>query len=358
MFVYIHVPFCNCICNYCDFSKVIYSDKFSSKYLDNLELEIKNRYKGEEVKSIFIGGGTPTSLSDEEFKRLLDITNIFNKSESIEFSIESNVECLNSYKISLMKSYGVNRVSLGVQSFDDKNLKELNRHHNKDIVFNSVKMLKDSGFSNISIDLIYGVNNNIDIVSRDIDYFLELDIPHVSCYSLIIEDNTLFGINNRNFIDDDIDKDMYELISNKLSSNGYNHYEISNYSKPGYESVHNLNYWYNGYYYGFGLGAVSFISDYRISNTKNLTKYLNGDYLDSSIYEDKSVRMSNDIILGLRTIKGVNLLKFENKYGVKLTDVYDINDLINTHKLIVYDGYLSINKDYIYLSNDILINFI
>ncbi|MBQ6494537.1 MAG: radical SAM family heme chaperone HemW [Bacilli bacterium] len=358
MYIYIHIPFCTSICSYCDFPKLLYCNKYIDKYLDSLEKEIKSRYNNELVKSIYIGGGTPTSLSYNELERLLIIINNFNIDNDIEYTIESNVESLDIDKIKLLNKYNVNRVSLGVQSFDDNVLKELNRHHTKDDVYRVINELKKNNITNINIDLIYGVNDNLDILKKDIEYFLELNIPHISCYSLIIENNTLFGINNREYIDDNIDFDMYKYIEDKLTNNNYIHYEVSNYSKNGYQSIHNLNYWNNLCYYGFGMGAVSYIDNYRISNTKNLSKYLNGEYIDNTIYEDEDIQKSNTLILGLRKVGGINVLEFKNRYNKDIRDCYNIKELIKDNKLILKDNYLYINPKYFYLSNDILINFI
>ena len=358
MYIYIHIPFCSSICSYCDFPKVLYCKQYINKYLECLEDEINSRYKKEIVKSICVGGGTPTSLDYFELEKLLNITSIFNKDKDIEFTIESNVECLDIDKIKLLSKYDVNRVSLGVQSFDDNILNELNRHHTKDDVYRVVNDLKENNINNINIDLIYGVNDNIEILKKDIDCFIDLDIPHISCYSLIIEDNTLFGINNRKYIDDNIDYEMYNYIEDKLTSNNYIHYEVSNYCRDNFQSRHNINYWNNGYYYGFGMGSVSYIDNYRITNTRNLSKYLNNEYIDSNIYEDIDTRISNTLILGLRKTSGINVLEFNKKYNKDIIDLYNIKELINDDKLIFKDNYLYINPKYFYLSNEILINFI
>lgn len=358
MYIYIHIPFCNHICTYCDFPKVLYNKKYINNYLDSLEHEIKLRYKNEKVASIYIGGGTPTSLEYNELQRLLDITKIFNKKKYIEFTIESNVESLDLNKIKLLKQYNVNRVSLGVQSFNKDILKELNRHHTKEQIFNTINNLKKEHISNISIDLIYGINNNLDIIKEDIETFLKLDIPHISCYSLIIEDNTIFGINKRKYINEDLEYKIYKYIEDILTKQCYYHYETSNYAKENYNSLHNLNYWNNGYYYGFGLGAVSYLDNYRISNTKNLTKYMKNNYLDIKNYEDETTRISNTLILGLRKTKGINLNDFTNKYHKNIIELYNIKDLIKEKKLILKNNYLYINPKYYYLANEILINFI
>ena len=358
MYIYIHIPFCTSICSYCDFPKVLYNKTYINNYLDNLEKEIKKRYKNETVKSIFIGGGTPTSLSISELKRLFNIIKIFKLDNNYEFTIESNIESLSINKIKLLKEHGINRVSLGVQSFNEDILKDLGRKHRKEDIKKIVNLLKNNSINNISIDLIYGVNNDINIVKEDIDLFLSLDIPHISCYSLIIEDNTIYGINNREYIDEDIEYKMYNYIENTLKNNGYNHYEVSNYARPGYKSIHNINYWNNGSYYGFGLGAVSYINNYRITNTKNLTKYLKGKYLKDQIYENKEIRISNSLILGLRKVSGINIDKFNKEYNINILDLYNIKDLIKEEKLLINNNRLYINPKYFYLSNDILLNFI
>lgn len=358
MYIYIHIPFCDCICSYCDFCKILYNNKYINNYLDNLEKEIRNRYKNELIKSIYIGGGTPSSLSYQELERLFNIIKIFKLDSNYEFTIECNVNNLDINKIKLFKDNGVNRVSLGVQSFNKEILTTLNRSHIYKEVYNVINNLKNNNINNINIDLIYGVNDNIDIVKKDVDYFLSLDIPHISCYSLIIEDNTLLKINNYQNIDEDIEYEMYKYIENKLTSNGYIHYEISNYAKEGYQSTHNINYWDNGSYYGFGLGSVSYIDNYRISNTKNISKYNKGIYISNREYEDMNTNMSNDMILGLRKIKGVSISKFYNKYKKDIREVFDIDDLINNKILIIDNDNMYIDSKYIYLSNQVLIRFI
>lgn len=358
MYVYIHIPFCTNICSYCDFCKIIYNTNYIEKYLNSLEKEIQMRYKGELVKSIYIGGGTPSSLNYEELKKLLNLTNLFNLSDEYEFTIECNIENLDKEKIRLFKEYKINRISIGIQSFDKEVLNILNRKHDSDRVFDIISFIKEEGIPNINIDLIYGVTNDFEIVKNDINKFLKLNIPHISCYSLIIEDHTILGINNYKNIDEDIEYRMYNYIENKLLENGYIHYEVSNYCKENYQSIHNINYWQNGYYYGFGLGSVSYLDNYRISNTKNINKYISGNYILDSVFEDEFINMSNDMILGLRMLKGVNIVNFENKYHKNITDIFDIEDLLKKQILIIKNDHMYINKKYLYLSNQILIRFL
>lgn len=351
--VYIHIPFCKKICHYCDFCKIIYNKKYIDDYLDNLELEIKKRYKGEVIKTIYIGGGTPSSLDNIELERLLNITSIFNLDNDYEFTIECNIEDIDIDKINIFKSYDVNRISFGVESFDKNICKILGRSHNEDTVFDNIYLTKKY-FNNINIDLIYGVTEDIEVVKNDISKFLELDIPHISCYSLILEEHTKLYVDNYKNIDEDIDYKMYDYISSTLEKNGYNHYEISNYSKNGYESIHNKNYWLNGNYYGFGLGSVSYLDNYRINNTKNLTKYLKGNYEENRVYEDININKENDLILGLRLIEGINIDTFNKKYKDNLLDKDIIKELLSLGYLEVNNNYLRCKKDYIYLENMIL----
>lgn len=353
--VYIHIPFCSNICSYCDFAKIYYNKKYIDKYLNSLYNEIKSRYDGSLVKTLYIGGGTPTSLDYEELKKLFSIIKVLNLSKDLEFTMEANVENLTLDKIQLMKENKVNRVSIGVQTFDDINLKYLNRSHNKIDVFNVVNMLKSNGINNINIDLIYGIDEDINKVKNDIDLFLKLDIPHISCYSLIIEDHTILNNRNVKYIDEDIEYEMYKYIDNTLEKNNYIHYEISNYAKDGYFSKHNLTYWNNLDYIGFGLSSVSYINNHRITNTKSITKYLDNNYVLSDVIESIDEKQDNELMLGFRKLEGINLTSFKEKYNIALEDLYNITDLLKNNYLVKESDYLKINKDYIYISDEILL---
>ena len=357
MSIYIHIPFCNSICTYCDFCKIFYNKKYINDYLNNLEQEIKVRYKSEIVNTIFIGGGTPSSLDDEELIRLMNIIEIFKLNDNYEFTVECNIESITENKLKIMKKYGVNRISIGVESFDNSIIKLLGRNHTKEDVYNKIGIVKRY-FSNINIDLIYAAYDDINILKSDIDCFLKLDIPHISTYSLIIEDNTMLKINGMKNIDEDIDYEMYKYIEDTLEKNNYIHYEISNYAKNGYQSKHNLVYWNNEEYYGFGLSSTSYINNERITNTKNLRKYLNGEYLDTSVYEDKDIRMENEIMLGLRKLDGIDLDRFKEKFNVSLEDIYNIDNLVRNGYLIRDNNCIKIDKKYMYISNEIIVKIL
>lgn len=351
--VYIHIPFCKTICSYCDFCKMHYNEKFVSSYLTHLEKEIHARYKGEPVNSIYIGGGTPSCLTVNELDHLLSILTIFNLTDNYEYTIECNIENIDIDKLNIFKSYGINRLSIGVESFDKDNITILSRHHDEDMVFDNIYLAKKY-FNNINIDLIYGVSPNIDKVKNDISKFLMLDIPHISCYSLILEEHTKLWIDKQKYIPEELDKEMFDYINDTLTKNGYIHYEISNYAKEGYESIHNKNYWLNGKYYGFGLSAVSFLDHHRISNTKNLTKYLEDNYIEEDNYESNLVSKENDLILGLRLIEGIDIDKYNNTWHTSILENPTIKELINDKYLKVSNNHLSCNYQYIYLLNSIL----
>ena len=351
--VYIHIPFCHQICNYCDFCKVLYNLNYVSNYLDALDKEIKERYNGEIINSVYIGGGTPSSLTVNELDKLLSILSIFKLADNYEYTIECNIDSIDIDKINIFKSYGINRISFGVESFDSDIGSILGRKCDEKVIFDNIYLAKKY-FDNINIDLIYGVNDNIDVVKHDIEKFLELDIPHVSCYALILEEHTKLYIDKYQNISEESEYKMYEYIKNTLSKYGYSHYEVSNYAKDGYESIHNKNYWLNGSYFGFGLGAVSYIDNYRINNTKNISRYLLGDYIDDTLFENVSRQKENTLILGLRMIDGISIDRFNKKYNDNLLNKEVIQKLINDGYLVTNNGNIKCNQKYFYVQNIIL----
>ena len=355
--VYIHIPFCSNICSYCDFSKMFYNENYVDKYLEALEKEIKENYKNEEIKTIYIGGGTPSSLNLNQLKKLLDITNIFKTNNLEEFTIECNPENLDEEKIKLFTNYKVNRISLGVQTFNDKYLKYLNRCHNKEMVFDVINLLKKYNFNNINIDLIYALKGQtIDELKEDIKIFKSLDIPHISAYSLIIEPNTILYNQNTENIDEDLDLEMHNVILEELKD--YDHYEISNYGKKGFYSKHNLVYWNNEQYYGFGMGASGYIGNIRYDHTRSFNNYINGKYIKNKQELSKNEIIENEFILGFRKMDGINLDDFYNKYEINILDIDIVKILIKEGKLTKVKNNICIAKDYIYTCNDILIEFL
>lgn len=352
MSVYIHIPFCSNICSYCDFCKLLKNDKWIGNYLDFLEKEVKLNYKGEIINTIYIGGGSPSCLSILELKKLFDIIGLFNVSDDAEITIEVNSDDLDDEKILFLKDK-VNRISVGIQTFDKNRLFELNRSidiDNVHKVFNN--------FDNVNVDLMYGFHNqSMDDLKDDLDKLIKLNPKHISTYCLILEENTKLYIDGYKSLVDDKEREMYDYICKTLKDNGYVHYELSNFCKSGFSSKHNLVYWNNECYYGFGLGASGFIDGIRYSNTRNLSRYLKGDYLLESHKLTFNETIENEFILGLRKINGINKEKFYLKYGFDIKDIDIVRKLLDKG-LLLEDDNIYINPKYLYTSNEILINFI
>ena len=267
--LYIHIPFCNTICSYCDFNKMISKIDRQNIYINRLIEEI-NSYdnKLNDLTSIYIGGGTPNSISLTNSESIFKVLDKYNNN-LLEYSIELNPELINEELVILLKKYNITRVSIGVQTINDSSIKLLNRNHNRQTVVNAINLLKKYNIDNINIDMIFGIpNTTITDLNKDLDFVLSLPITHISYYSLIIEDKTIIKYkidkNEIEELEDDLIADMYNLVSNKLNENGFIQYEISNYAKNGYESKHNLLYWTQQNYIGLGLNAVSFIDNKRL----------------------------------------------------------------------------------------------
>lgn len=356
---YIHIPFCKSICSYCDFCKMNYQKEWIEVYLDVLKEEIEEKYADEYLDTIYIGGGTPSCLSKEELNKLFDIIKIFNLNEEYEFTFECNVNDITEELLNILKENQVNRLSIGVESFNNNNLKLIERKHTFEDALTKINLVKNYGFNNINVDLIYALpEETLSTVKKDINQLLKLDIPHISTYSLIIEEHTKLKIKGIKEIDQDLDAKMYEYIVKKLTNNNYNHYEISNFAKKGYESRHNLTYWNNEYYYGFGLGAHGYVHGVRYENTRSFHDYLNGNYILEENILSKQQIMENELMLGLRKTKGINLNEFFNKYDINLQDVFDIKPLLKSKDLIYKDGNIFINPSKLYVMNEILLKLI
>ncbi|HOP65857.1 MAG TPA: radical SAM family heme chaperone HemW [Bacilli bacterium] len=358
--VYIHIPFCNNICSYCDFCKVLYNRSWARLYLDKLKEEVNNYYEGEKLETIYIGGGTPSALSKEDLYYLFKIVKIFKLERDCEFTFECNINDINRDLLNILKVNKVNRLSIGIESFDKDKLKQMRRpsrsyEETKEII----KMCRNMGFKNINMDLIYGFKEEkFSTLQSDLKKILSLKPEHISTYSLMIDDNTFLGILNKGRLDDENDAKMYDYICKKLNKKGYKHYEVSNFALPGYESKHNLKYWNNEEYYGFGLGASGYTLGFRYDNTKSLTKYLEGTTRINSMIISKREKMENEIMLGLRKIEGINLKKFFKKYNVNIQDEFPIEELLKAKELVYKKGNLYIPKDKLYIMNEILIKLL
>ena len=355
---YIHIPFCDNICTYCDFCKRYPSNQIIDKYLNSLKKEITDNYKGELLKTIYIGGGTPSSLNSKQLIKLMKIIKLLKKDIDCEFTFECNPESITEEKLIILKENGVNRISMGVESTNDKLLKYLGRKHNFKMIKEKVKLIKKY-FNNINIDLIYALpNERIVDLKKDLHNIVKLNVNHVSTYSLEIHKHTILGIKKTKPIVEDLDSDMYNIICSYLKENGFNHYEVSNFYKGNSYSHHNMTYWKNNEYYGFGLGASGYVRNTRYDNTRSMYKYCNGNRVFNKEKLSKQDKISYELILGFRLINGINKDEFKKKYGINLVDQYNIKDLIK-NGLLVDDGLnVKVSYDKIYIENFILENFV
>lgn len=356
--IYIHIPFCSHICSYCDFSKLYYVKELVNKYLIALEKELANLPISTSYQTIYIGGGTPSSLSIEELERLFVSLDRFQLEEDYEFTVECNIENITEEKLQLMKKHRVNRISIGIESFHQKTLDYLDRNYNVTSIEPTIELVKKY-FSNINADLIYAVEKEtISELEEDIKSLLDLNINHISTYSLMIEPNTKLANKKTQYISEDLDRKMYDIICKRLEENGYHHYEISNFSKPGFESKHNMTYWQNKEYYGIGLGASGYIDNIRYTNTKSIQKYLSFLTRYEEEYQTDKLKLENEIMLRLRTDEGIDKKKFYQMYHFDLKERYDIAELIKNGIMIESEDRYVISKNYWYLLNEILLRFI
>src|SRR5574344_62578 len=356
---YIHIPFCHEICSYCDFCKMLYNKEFVSKYLKALDDEVNEYYMDDVLNTIYIGGGTPSSLNTSELNILFNILKKLKRSSNLEFTFECNPDDLNGELLAMLSQNGVNRISIGVESFNQNNLTLMNRKAKFEDLKEKITLIRSYGINNINLDLIYALpNETMDILKKDLKLILKLNPEHISTYSLMIEDNTVLKINKVKRVNDDLDAKMYDYLCHKLKRKGYLHYEVSNFAKSGYESKHNLGYWHNEEYYGFGLGASGYMNGFRYDNTKNLTSYLNHEYHLNEALLSKQDIMEYELMLGLRLLKGINLNEFYQKYDANIQEVFPVKPLLKSEELIYKNGYIFINPKYIYVMNEILLKMI
>ena len=324
--LYIHIPFCNKICDYCDFTKLQYFRNFAVNYLKALKEEIDG-YQIKDLKTIYVGGGTPTALEDDLFEELLEIIDPYTDGVK-EYTFEANPESLSINKIQMLKAHKVNRVSIGVQTTDDKILKMVNRDHSFKQVKDAISNLKEVGIDNINVDLILGLPHTSKIVLRkDIKNVLSLDIKHISCYGLTVNPHTTLFNKGFKEPEGDVLRSFYDIVEEELVKNGFIHYEVSNWTKPGYQSEHNLTYWRNEQYYGCGLGASGYIDETRYKNTINLSQYLNRVFVNEKEQVSEKDKRTYQIMLNLRTTEGLDASFVRDKEE-------KINSLISSGLLI------------------------
>ena len=339
--LYIHIPFCEHLCDYCDFTKLQYFTIFAKPYLKALKKELET-YHIDKLKTIYVGGGTPTSLEDDLFLELLEIIKPYSLGVE-EYTFEANPESLSLNKLKMMKEYGVNRLSIGVESTNDEILRNINRHHTYQDVIDAISRARSVGFDNINVDLILGLPRcDINQIKKDIDNVLKLNVEHISCYSLTVHPHTVFYLKNIEEPLDDISRQYYDLVQKELTNHGYIHYEVSNWCKSNHQSEHNLTYWRNERYFGVGLGASGYIDNVRYNNTRSINEYLKGHYRDEEEVLGSLSEQEYQIILNLRTNEGLDLLSYKDKYGV---------DLYLEHRsdidVMIQKGYLLINNNHL-----------
>ncbi|MDP4162621.1 MAG: radical SAM family heme chaperone HemW [Bacillota bacterium] len=371
---YIHIPFCEHICHYCDFNKVFLKGQPVNEYLQAMDEEMKlslAAYPATKLETIFVGGGTPTSLNEKQLSQLCEsITRRLPADGQVEFTFEANPGDLSKEKLAIMKQAGVNRLSLGVQTFNDELLKSIGRVHRASDVFRTVEHAKAAGFENISIDLIYSLpGQTLTDLKETLQQAYTLDISHYSGYSLIIEPKTVFyNLMRKGKLPtpgEDIEAAMYELVMEEMDRHGFVQYEISNFAKPGFESKHNLTYWNNEEYFGFGAGAHSYIDGWRRSNSGPLKKYM--EHIANGVlpvFEEHHVsraeKMEEEMFLGLRKNEGVSVMKFIEKFQEDPLKLYEnqLNDLIEKGWINVSENAMKLTKKGRLLGNEVFQSFL
>ena len=329
------------------------------EYVNALLKEIDFYYQDEPLKTLYFGGGTPSLLTIEQLQKIKEK---FNFAKDCEITLELNPDDAYYEYVKGLKEIGINRLSIGSQTFDDKILKIIGRRHNSNAIKETVKMAKEVGFENISLDLIYGLpTQNITVLNNDLKNILELDVQHISTYGLKIEENSYFGKNlPQNLPNDDEQADMYEYIDALLSKNGYIRYEVSNFSKVGNESKHNLNYWNNDEYYGFGVSAHGYVKGVRYSNSIDLDKYILEPVEHEFEHKQTKVEMlEEEIFLGFRKSEGIDIKKIMKNFGIDFDEKYSTIIQKYSPKYIekTKKGYKLTQKG-VLLSNIILSEFI
>ena len=366
---YVHIPFCTQICYYCDFSKVFIKNQPVDSYLEHL-IEEYDSYDIKKLRTLYIGGGTPTALSAPQLAFLLEkLTDKLDLSYLEELTIEANPGDLDQEKIAVLKDSPVNRVSLGVQTFNDRMLKQIGRSHLEKDIYENIANLKKAGFDNISIDLIYALpKQTMEDVKTNVAKAIALDIPHMSLYSLILENHTVFMNRMRRgklpLPKEDLEAEMFDYIIAELGKAGFEHYEISNFSKPGFESRHNLMYWDNAEYYGIGAGASGYVDGVRYKNHGPIRHYLQAVEAGNARVQEEVLtlkeKMEEEMFLGLRKKSGVSKKRFEEKFGLSFEDQYGavVSELTEQGLLVPDRDIVRMTKQGLFLGDTVAEKFI
>ena len=379
--IYLHIPFCVRKCNYCDFLSAPAQEETGRRYVQCLTEEIRQfeAAKEYEVKSVFFGGGTPSILEGKWIAALMEeLEKIFSFSEIPEITIECNPGTLTAEKLDHYRKSGINRLSLGLQSADENELKLLGRIHTWEDFYKNYQQARESGFENISVDLMSALpGQTVSSWKRTLEKVLALKPEHISAYSLIIEEGTPFydwygaedekrrrGLadNGRTVLpSEEEEREMYYDTKRFLTEAGYHRYEISNYAREGYESIHNSGYWLRREYVGFGLGASSQVKNLRCKNTERLEDYLKSDFFKKEVQIlTRQEEIEETMYLGLRMMQGVNLQGFQKTFGVRVETLYKetLEKLERQGLLRIKDGCLRLTDSGIDVSNAVMAEFL
>ena len=371
--LYIHIPFCAQKCLYCDFPSFARKDHLRKAYIEALNKEIislREKYNNLEINTIFIGGGTPSVLESNELECLLKEVAKLNMAKDIEYSMECNPGNLTEEKLEVMKNYGVNRISMGLQAKQDNLLKGLGRIHNYKTFKENFLLAKKVGFNNINIDLMFGLpNQRLNEWEETLREIISLEPAHISAYSLIIEEGTafynLYENDKLKLPTEEEERKMYHLAKKILEENGFNQYEISNYAKEGKECRHNLAYWNMDNWIGVGSASASYIDGKRIKNISSVEKYINsinekGEAVEEIINNSKNDNMEEFMFMGLRKINGIDENEFKKRFSMNINDVYGeiLNKYIDEGLLIRESGRIFLSEKGIEISNIIMADFL
>lgn len=371
--IYIHIPFCIRKCKYCDFLSFPADEKTMDQYVEKVCEEIRHffaQYKEYEVKTVFFGGGTPSILKVTLIEKIMEtLRNAVPFKEEAEISLEANPGTLSEEKLAGYQRCGIHRLSIGLQSTREEELKYMGRIHTYEDFLKSYTLAKDAGFTNINVDLMSAVPyQTLESWEETLDRVLSLNPAHISAYSLIVEEGTPFYEDEKLdelLADEDTEREMYVRTEEKLLEYGYHRYEISNYAKEGKECAHNILYWKRGDYIGFGLGAASCIKDVRFKNTDSMAEYMEKPWKEPEErleVEHLSLReqMEEAMILGLRMTGGICKEEFAKRYGKTMES--EFGDAIAKHKedglLREEDGWLRFTRRGLDLSNMVLCDFL
>lgn len=356
--VYIHIPFCEKKCNYCAFCS--YSSlSYIDEYITALIKEIKFHYKKEQCSTIYFGGGTPSILNE---KQICKILSCFNYDKSTEITLEANPCSLSYEKLKGYKNLGINRISIGVQNFNDNILNMLGRNHTRKDIYNALEYVNRAGIGNMSIDLMYGLpNQNLKQWEETLNKAIKISPKHISLYGLKIEKGTKFYklYGNNEDKTNNIQADMYKLAHEKLKD--YIHYEFSNFAKgEEYISKHNSAYWERRYYYGFGLSASGFIENKRYTNTINIKEYMKNPPARNYTELSQQEEIEEEIFLGLRLAKGIDFKKINKKYNIDIYSKYKkiFDKFLNDGYMLKTDKGIKLSLNGVLVSNEILCEFI